>query len=179
MDTKFTIRMETFEDTEEVSDIIKQAFEDGPRGHHGEATLVEKIRATDGFIPYLSLIALDEQKIVGHIILSRVFIKTASTKVPTLILAPVSVRPAYQNRGLGGQLIKAAHAAAIRLGEAHVFLLGYAAYYPKFGYQPSRNFGIVFPDGMDNDNCMAIELVPGSLETVEGVLEYSRPFYEI
>ncbi len=99
--------------------------------------------------------------------------------MPSLILAPVSVSPAFQNKGIGGQLIYAAHKAALHLGEKHAFLLGYATYYPRFGYQPSRNFGIVFPNGMDNDNCMAIELEEGSLDVIEGDLEYSQPFYEI
>jgi len=179
MNTKFTIRAEKDEDTQEVSHIVRKAFEGGPRGYSGEAELITKIRSSKAFIPSLSLVAFHDDGVIGHILLSRVEIETSERTVPTLILAPVAVLPQYQGKGVGGQLIEAAHARALALGENHVFLLGYAAYYPRFGYQPSRNFGIVFPEGLDTDNCMGIELVQGSLSDVSGTLKYSPPFYEI
>jgi len=179
MSTKFTIRQEISEDNQQVSKVVKSAFEQGERGYHGEGELVEKLRTAPEYIPALSLVAEVNDQIVGHIILSRVYIHTSEGKVSTLILAPVSVLPEYQNQGVGALLIKGVHQVAIQLGERHIFLLGHTAYYPRFGYQPSRNFGIAFPDNRADDPCMCIELVQDSLGGMKGVLEYSQPFYEI
>lgn len=179
MSSKFTIRPENQVDFEQVSQIVKKAFTEGDLGYQGEGELVEKLRAFDGYIPELSLVAEADRQIVGHIILSRVFIQTDTVSVPTLILAPVSVLPSFQKQGIGGALINAVHKAAIDMGESNVFLLGHLEYYPRFGYGPSRHFGISFPDGREDDHCMSIELVSGSLEGIHGTLEYSKPFYEI
>lgn len=178
MPTKFTIRQEISEDSQQVAKVVKSAFEQGQRGYDGEGELVEKLRSSPGYIPALSMVAEVENQIVGHIILSRVYIHTPETKFPTLILAPVSVLPEFQNQGVRG-LIKEVHRTALELGEKHVFVLGHATYYPKFGYEPSRNFGITFPEGRDDDHCMGIELVKRSLTGVAGKLEYSKSFYEV
>jgi len=179
MPMKFTIRPETKDDHADVAHIVKRAFTEGPRGYSGESELVDKIRMTEGFIPNLSLVAVQEEVVIGHILISRVFIETDEKKIPTLILAPVAVMPEFQDQGVGGDLIRAAHTIALDMNEPHIFLLGHAAYYPRFGYQPSRYLGITFPGGMDNDNCMGIEIIANSLEGVQGELEYSKPFHEI
>ena len=179
MPSKFTIRAENLEDSLQVSQIVKRAFTEGERGYEGEAELVEKLRASDRYIAELSLVAEIDGQIIGHIMLTRVYIQTVGSRVPTLILAPVSVLPDFQKQGIGGALIHAVHKIAIDLEESHVFLLGYKNYYPRFGYRPSRHFGITFPENQDDDHCMAIELVEGSLSKVRGILEYSQPFYEV
>lgn len=179
MPSKFTIRAENTEDYLQVSQIVKRAFTEGDRGYDGEGALVEKLRASDCYIAELSLVAEIDGQVVGHIMLTRVYIRTEERRVPTLILAPVSILTDFQKQGIGGALINAVHKAAIDLGEAHVFLLGHIDYYPRFGYRPSRHFGIIFPENKDDDHCMAIELVEGSLLGVNGILEYSQPFYEV
>ena len=112
---------------------------------HKEQFLVQRLRKSDAFIPELSLIAENENKIVGHILLTKLKIKNGQKKFDSLALAPVSVLPEYQGNGIGGMLIKEAHKKAKELGYQSVILLGHEKYYPKFGYKQADKFGIELP----------------------------------
>lgn len=103
---------------------------------HQEQFLVERLRKSDAFIPELSLVAEDEKgTIAGHILLTKLSIENDSETYESLALAPVSVKPEFQNQGIGGQLIREGHRVAQRLGYQSVILIGHENYYPKFGYK--------------------------------------------
>ena len=115
------------------------------------------------------LVAEADRQIVGHIILSRVFIQTDTASVPTLILAPVSVLPSFQKQRIGGALINAVHKAAIDMGESNVFLLGHLEYYPRFGFKKEtyeHRSGTVISYMSANLN----ELYEYSLENIHKIL---------
>lgn len=59
-----------------------------------------------------------------------------------LSLAPVAVRPKFQNQGIGSQLVKAGLEIAEEMGESLVIVLGHPEFYPKFGFQPAKRFQI-------------------------------------
>lgn len=170
------VRQEKPEDYPVVFDLIEKAFENELMSDHEEQNLVERLRKSNSFIPELSLVALYGDKIVGHILLTRVKIVNAQYKFESLALAPVSVLPEYQNKGIGGMLIKNAHKAAKDLGYKSIVLLGHAGYYPKFGYKPASTFGVELPYNVPDENCLAIELVEEGLKGVSGIVEYPKEF---
>src|SRR5688572_26399030 len=90
-----------------------------------EARLVDELRADDAWLPRLSLVALDGDEVVGHVVCSRAAIDGA----PALGLGPLSVRPDRQRQGIGSALMHAVLAAADALDEAVVVLLGHRDYY--------------------------------------------------
>jgi predicted N-acetyltransferase YhbS len=96
--------------------------------------------------------------------------------VESLAMAPVAVLPEYQNQGSGGKLIVAAHNKAKELGFESVIVLGHEGYYPKFGFKLAESFGIKPPFDVPSENFMAMELVDGALEGVEGVVKYAEEF---
>ena len=96
----------------------------------------------------------------------------------SLALAPVSVLPSHQHKGIGGQLILKAHEIAKELGYESIILLGHPDYYPRFGYRKTSDFDIKLPFEVSEEHCMAIELIDGTLNEVSGIVEYSKPFYE-
>ena len=65
---KLQIRQEIPSDYEQVERIITQAFNTAPHSDGNEARLVHDIRMGKNFIPQLSLVALYEDEIIGHIL---------------------------------------------------------------------------------------------------------------
>lgn len=57
------------------------------------------------FVPELSLVAEINEEIVGHIMLTKLLIKDGEMEYESLALAPVSILPEYQNKGIGSKLI--------------------------------------------------------------------------
>lgn len=172
-----TIRQEREEDHKAVFELIEKAFESEQMSDHQEQFLVERLRNSNAFVPELSLVAETENKIAGHILLTKLKIKNDYNEFDSLALAPVSVLPEYQGNGIGGMLIKESHRRAKKSGFKSVVLLGHEEYYPRFGYKQAGNFGIELPFDVPKENCMAIELVENGLKGVTGMVEYAREFY--
>lgn len=170
------IRKEKSEDFKAVFNLIEKAFKKEQISNHNEQFLVERLRKSKAFVPKLSLVAETENKIVGHILLTKLIIKNGPNEFNSLALAPISVLPKYQGKGIGGKLIKEAHKIAKELGFKSVVLLGHEKYYPRFGYKQADKFGIVFPFEAPKENCLAIELVENGLKEVSGIVEYPKEF---
>ncbi|BDD08209.1 N-acetyltransferase [Fulvitalea axinellae] len=170
------IRQEIPADHEAVSKLIEKAFEKEELSDQKEHFLVDRLRKSKDFVPELSLVALDGRDVVGHVLLSEIRIKNGEKSCLSLALAPVSVLPEYQGKGIGGRLIREAHEAALALGYKSVVLLGHAEYYPRFGYKTADSFGISMPFKVPKENCMALELVENGLKGVEGKIEYPEAF---
>ncbi len=174
---KIIIRQETTRDHESVFNLIDKAFRTVEISDHQEPFLVERLRASEAFVPELSLVAQQEKKIVGHILLTKIRIVNDREIFESLTLAPVTVLPEFQNKGIGGQLIVEAHKRAKKMGFKSIILLGHSHYYPKFGYQLASKFGIKLPFEAPEENCMAVELVKNGLQGITGMVEYSKEFY--
>ncbi|TYP54234.1 GNAT family N-acetyltransferase [Thermosediminibacter litoriperuensis] len=173
-----TIRQETEKDYKVSEFIVKEAFNDAVYSDHKEHLLVAKLRNSDAFIPELSLVAELDGEIVGHIMLTKVIIKNSEREYESLALAPVSVLPQYQNKGVGSALIVESLKIAKRLGFKSVIVLGHSKYYPRFGFKPASIWGIKAPFDVPDESFMALELESGSLDGVSGVVVYPKEFYE-
>lgn len=172
-----TIRQEEEKDYKKVSELTEDAFRTMEHSDHQEHFLVERLRKSDAFIPELSLVAETEDGIIaGHILFTKIKIENNEGSFGSLALAPVSVKPEFQNQGIGGQLILSGHLIAQELGYESVILIGHEAYYPKFGYEKTSNFGIYFPFDIPEENGMAIELVKDGLKNVTGIVKYPKEF---
>ena len=136
-----TIRQENKNDYEEVYKVIKTAFETAEHSDGNEQDLVVALRKSDNFIPKLSLVAVMDNKIVGYILFTKIKIG----KQEELSLAPLGVLPEYQKQGIGSVLIQEGHKKAKELGYHYSVVLGSEKYYPKFGYIPAKEYGIVAP----------------------------------
>ena len=172
------IRIETQYDYEEVFELIEEAFRNEEYSDHTEQFLVQRLRKSTSFIPQLSLVAELDKKIVGHILLTKIKIRNNQQTFDSLALAPVSVLPSYQNKGIGAQLIHVAHQKAKSLGFKSIVLVGHKDYYPKFGYTQADQFSITLPFDAPKENCMVIELEKDALKEVNGTVEYPKEFYE-
>jgi predicted N-acetyltransferase YhbS len=171
------IRKEKAEDKKAVEELIRDAFSKEEHSDHREHILVHELREMEAFIPDLSLVAVKDGRIIGHILMTPISIANGKGSHPSLALAPVSVAPAFQKEGVGGSLIRAAHTKARMMGHKSVILMGHKSYYPRFGYKRASSFGIRLPFDVADENAMAIELVPDGLKGVSGKVEYPAPFH--
>lgn len=119
---KFIIRQEQKEGYLQTEEVVKKAFENESYSDQSEHTLVAKLRKSEAFVPDLSLVAVNEDKIIEHILLSKILIDTEDKKVESLALAPISVLPEYQNKGVGQKLIQQALTIAESLDFESVML---------------------------------------------------------
>ncbi len=171
------IRQETEDDYSQVFNLIQEAFEQMPHSDHREQFLVERLRESSSFIPEFSLVACSEKEIVGHILLTKIKLKASIKELEMLALAPVSVKPRYQSQGIGSQLIASAHQKAKAAGYQAIALIGQKNYYPRFGYKAASQYDIKFPFEAPRETCMIVELIPGSLKGVKGIIEYPKEFF--
>ncbi|MGB8003245.1 MAG: N-acetyltransferase [Gaiellaceae bacterium] len=136
------IRAETPTDLQAIREINEQAF-----GRKLEADLVDTIRASDRFVPELSLVADDGDELVGHVLLSYVDLEPGAHQI--LQLGPLAVRPPRQRRGVGSALMREALRLAEERDEPLVMIEGNPAYYGRFGFRPSQELDIEPPPGVD------------------------------
>lgn len=169
-------RTEQPADFSQVEKLIEAAFASETLSDQSEHLLVARLRRSSAFIPELSIVAVEDGKLVGHILLTKAHIESEGGRVETLALAPVSVHPDHQGQGIGSELIEEAHARATDLGFTSVVLLGHAAYYPRFGYVPSVRYNIRFPFAVPEENCMVKELQAGALAEISGLVVYAPEF---
>jgi putative acetyltransferase len=135
-----------------------------------EAKLVGALRASGRLS--ISLVAVDNERIAGHIAFSPVAIDGVECG---LGLAPVAVVPEYQRKGIGGMLVQEGLAAAQQSGTGFVVVLGHPEYYPRFGFQRASERGLKNVYGVD-DAFMVIELREGSLPVGGGLVTYGPEF---
>lgn len=165
------IRQERPADHEAVYQVVKEAFASAEHCDGSEQDLVAALRKSPSFIPELSLVAAEDDKILGHILFTRASVN----KTEVLALAPLSVLPAYQNRGIGLALIRQGHFVASGLGYEYCVVLGHEKYYPKAGYVPASRYGIRAPFEVEDGNFMAIRF-RGNAVPLNGVIEYDPAF---
>lgn len=174
------IKQEQVKDYKITENVVKCAFANAEHSDKNEHNLVCRIRNSNVFIPELSLVAMDNdnERIVGHILFSKVKIKNEDQVVESLALAPVSVLPEYQNQGVGKLLISKALQKAKELRFHSVVVLGHPEYYPKFGFKKASTWGIKAPFEVPDEAFMAMELGENTLDKVSGVVEYPSVFFE-
>lgn len=165
------IRQERPEDYPEVFALIKEAFSTAEHADGTEQELTEDLRKSRSFVPELSLVAEREGELIGHILFTRA--KVGDRTV--LALAPLSVKPAYQRKGVGTALIKEGHRIARELGYAWSLVLGSETYYPRMGYQRADEVGITVPEGFPAENFMAAKLREDAGE-LSGAVTYPEEF---
>lgn len=102
--------------------------------------------------------------LVGSIRLSPVW----AGDVPALVLGPLTVEPAFKDRGIGGALVRHALEQARSRGEHMVLLVGDCAYYRRFGFEPVPPGRLRLPGPVDPARLLACALVTGSGDMARG-----------
>jgi putative acetyltransferase len=169
------IRVERAGDEHAIADVVEAAF-----GSPVEARLVAALRASDAFIPELSLVAERDERIVGHVMISSVALRADDgTERRIASLSPLAVAPDDQRAGVGSSLVRAVTARADELGEPLVVLEGSPVYYGRFGFEHSVPHGIRInlPSWAPAEAAQVLRLT-GYDPELQGVVVYPPAFDE-
>ncbi len=168
------IRRERPEDHAAVRQINERAFEQPE-----EAELVDRLRSRGKAV--LSLVAVRDGEIAGHILFSPVAIESSGeiTTGAALGLAPMAVLPELQRLGIGSRLVEAGLEQCRKAGHQGIVVLGHADYYPRFGFVPASRFGLTSEYDVPDEVFMALELRQGAFSGRSGKVRYQPEFAEV
>ena len=166
-----SVRIRVENSTSPPEHLVIRAVNEAAFGGSEEADLVDKLRGDHALI---SLVAECELGVVGHILFSRMWIRTPSKLVPTVALAPVAVLPEHQRKGIGQRLIVHGLELLKNQGERIVIVVGHPDYYPRFGFSTAKAAPLESP--FPRDAFMALELGEGALDGVHGAVIYPPAF---
>ncbi len=163
------LRLETPHEYQAVENLTREAFWNVHVPGCDEHWLAHVLRDSADFIPELDYVAILGDRLVGNIMYARSRILTAGKgSVPTLTFGPVSVLPDYQGQGIGSALIRHTLCLATGLGYESVVIYGDPEYYKRFGFVAGEIYGLLTKDGYISPALMALELVQGSLNNLDG-----------
>ena len=136
-------RKSTETDRAEIGNIHVAAFgeDKGPE----IAALVNGLFEDKTAVPRLSLVAVENGQLIGHILYTKAVLTGADKPVSVQLLAPLAVLPEAQAKGVGGKLIKAGLRQLKESGVELVFVLGHPDYYPRSGFTPAGVLGFEAP----------------------------------
>lgn len=166
------IRPEKKDELNEIYSLIQTAFETAQVKDGDEQDFAANLRKSDNYIPELALVAVADNKLVGHIMFTKTHVmQPDGSKFEGLLIAPVSVMLEYRSKGVGSALIEEGFRIARQLGYKAVFLVGNPSYYYRFGFKQSAFFGINPKAEIPKQFVMAYELEQKALDNVSGMLE--------
>lgn len=163
------IREETPADYEVIRRVNEAAF-----GRAEEADLIEALRQDEQIA--LSLVAIECDEVVGHILFCDIGIKTEIGVLAAVSLSPMAVLPEFQNRGIGTALVQRG-LEALRAGQHEIVtVLGHPNFYARFGFNPAHEYGIACPYDAPPEAWMLLQLRPGVVDGQRGTVVFPRAF---
>jgi predicted N-acetyltransferase YhbS len=160
------IRHELPADAEAVERLHERAF--GP-GRFARSAF--RLREGVGHDPRLCFTALVGTLLVGSVRLTPVW----AGEVRAQVLGPLTVEPAFMDRGIGGALMRRSIEAAREASEALILLVGDEPYYARFGFGVVPRGQLALPGPVDPARFLALELVEGALRKARGAVTPGRP----
>ncbi|SDU30017.1 GNAT family N-acetyltransferase [Stappia sp. ES.058] len=149
--SSWLIRTETSDDLPEIEALQAEAF--GP-GRFARTAF--RLREGVPHDPRLSFVGLSGDALAGSVWLTPITIG----REPSLLLGPLTVAPAFKNRGLGRLLVAHVIKTAQALGESSVLLVGDAPYYGPLGFAPVPPGSIALPGPADPSRVLLANLRP-------------------
>lgn len=160
-DIALTIVAETPGDATAIERLHERTF--GPGRY---AKTAYRLREQVPHIFSLSFTAHTGTLLVGSVRLSPIRVGEAKA----LLLGPLTVEPAFRERGVGLALIERALKEAAANGHKLVLLVGDEPYYGKAGFKPVPPGRVTMPGPVDPARLLVVELSEGAFEGVSGAV---------
>jgi predicted N-acetyltransferase YhbS len=158
-DISLTILPESADDAESVARLHERTF--GPGRY---AKTAYRLREQGEHSVDLSFTARIGTLLVGSVWLTP--IRLGETKA--LLLGPLTVEPAFRERGIGQALIARALKEAAAKGHRLVILVGDEPYYGKSGFKQIPPGRLTMPGPVDPARLLVAELADGAFDGVSG-----------
>ena len=158
-DISLNIQPEAPDDAVAIDRLHERTF--GPGRY---AKTAYRLREQVDHIRELSFTARIGTLLIGSVWLSPIRIGEAKA----LLLGPVTVEPAFRDRGVGQALIERALKEAKDKGHRLVVLVGDEAYYEKCGFKRIPRGRAIMPGPVDPARLLLAELAAGAFDGVSG-----------
>lgn len=165
------VRGEKAADYADIYEINKLAF-----GREDEGRLIEDIRKTKNYEFGFSLVAVKEEKILGHALFSKAFVVHKGRRFKCLALGPMAVLPEHQRKGIGKALIAEGFERAKEVGFGAIVVLGDPAYFEQFGFKPSLVYKVRCSFSPSPEYFMVKEITRNAMRGIIGTVQYAREF---
>ena len=160
-DLRLTLVPESPDDAEAVEKLNERAF--GPGRFARSAYRLRENNPPD---LKLSFVAFVGTLLVG----SNCMTAITCGGQKALLLGPLTVDPAFRQRGIGAALVKASLDAARAQGHNLVLLVGDEPYYKRFGFKRVPRGRLIMPGPVDPQRVLVCELSENALEGVNGMV---------
>lgn len=149
-------------------------------GDHGPvvARLLDGLRRHAPPPTSLSLVALDGDHVVGHVLFTPGLLDAPRRLVDVQVLSPVAVLPERQGEGIGSALIRRGLQLLAERSVPLVFLEGAPRYYSRLGFQPGGELGFRKPSLRIPDAAFQAIALPAYEPWMTGTLVYSQVFWD-
>ncbi|MEO7122866.1 MAG: N-acetyltransferase [Lacisediminihabitans sp.] len=136
------IRLEQPVDAASVRRVHETAF-----GRQGEvvAALVNDLRQLVTTVTGVSLVAVKDGEVVGHVLFTPGLLDAPRALVSIQVLCPLAVLPAFQGQGVGSALVSNGLMMMAERSVPLVFLEGDPRYYSRFGFRAGSDLGFRRP----------------------------------
>ena len=171
MVSELILRGERDTDFNDIYEINKHAF-----GREDEAKLINTLRKTRNYVKGFSIVALQDDKIVGHAIFTHAAIMNRGKRFNCLALGPMAVLPELQRKGIGTKLVEEGILRAKENNFKTIIVIGHSDYYPKFGFIKASEKKITTRFKVPEENFMVLELNTNALKGISGLAEYAKEF---
>jgi predicted N-acetyltransferase YhbS len=164
-DLSLSIRHETAVDDHAIEKLHERAF--GPGRFARTAYRLREGVPHEGDLSFTAMVGT---LLVGSIRMSRLRLGEA----PGVLLGPIVVDPAFENRGIGMALVRRAVDAAKAAGHRLVLLVGDEPFYKRAGFKRVPNGRLAMPGPVDPARLLILELEDGAFEGVSGPVQPGR-----
>lgn len=169
------IRREREEDRAAVHAVHTAAFAGEPQ----VAELADVLRGADAALDPVSLVAVADGEVVGHVLLSASRLDAPRRIVDVLVLSPLGVLPAFQRNGIGTRLVSRALAEADESGAPLLFLEGSPDYYGGRGFQRADALGFRAPSLRIPAPAFQVAPLSAHEDWMTGTLVYAEAFWAL
>lgn len=160
----FSLRPENPVDAPQIEPLLDRTF-----GPSRTGRTVYRLRENLPALPQLSFVAVnDDDSMIASLRFWPILI--GRTRHPAVLLGPLAVEPALQGRGIGKALVRHGLTAAKRLGYKVCVVVGEPEYYAPFGFKSAPAAGLLLPGPVDPRRFQVLELTPGALENIKGMI---------
>lgn len=156
-----------------IEQVVSAAFGEEPGG--SLSRLLRALRA--GAAVRASLVAVEDERVVGHVQLNRAWVDARAALVEVAVLSPLAVLPERQGIGIGASLVRAALSAAEELGDPAVFLEGSWDYYGRLGFLAATPLGFTRPSPRIPEPAFQVVIFATHEPWMTGPLVYPDAFW--
>ena len=139
-------------------------------GGEQESRIVDALRDNGALL--LSLVAIQDEQLVGHIAYSPATIGGLAG----VALGPMSVAPEHQRQGIGSKLVAEGSRRLKAAGWPFVVVLGHADFYPRFGFRRASEHGVRCQWTVPDEAFMLLVLDEAAMSGATGLARYRQEF---